>query len=336
VEVLVQDKNHKLYLLNRAGEILWDKELEGKIISDIHQIDFYKNEKLQYLFNTQRKIYLVDRNGKSVTGYPRNLNSSAANGIAVFDYDGKKDYRFFVACKNGNIYGYEKNGRPLPGWNPLETNTAIPFPMQHFLAAKKDHLIALSKTGKVLVYKRNATTRLAPIRLGAAANSTFAYQFGHEPRGIVAVDTKGNVSHINIKGTRTKERTKVGSNTKVKFAYADIVGDKAKDYALLDGQHAALYFYNGEGKFTKFFNQEFKETQDDIFTVEMVGDTKSKIGTYSKDKKRIYLMNEKGELYADFPLAGTTRFEVVDLLEDQTNVLVVANDDVIYAYKLAE
>ena len=58
------------------------------------------------------------------------------------------------------------------------------------------------------------------------------------------------------------------------------------------------------------------------------------IGALNKRKKEINLLLGDGRLYPDFPLAGTTAFELADLFEDQKNILVVGFEDSVYAYKL--
>ena len=50
---------------------------------DVHQIDLYKNGKLQLLFNTQSKLHLIDRNGNNVEQFPIGLVAKATNGLFV-------------------------------------------------------------------------------------------------------------------------------------------------------------------------------------------------------------------------------------------------------------
>ena len=97
-EIFIQDRENFIYLINSSGRILWKIKLESQILSDIYQIDYYKNGKLQYLFNTETKIHLIDRNGNNVENYPVTLRSPATNGIAVFDYEKNKDYRIIACC----------------------------------------------------------------------------------------------------------------------------------------------------------------------------------------------------------------------------------------------
>mgnify|MGYP001348592906 CR=1 FL=1 len=82
-EIMVQDAKNQLYLISNAGRILWKIPLDGNILGDIYQIDYYNNRRLQYLFNTRNKIYLIDRNGNFVEKYPLPLRSPASNGLAL-------------------------------------------------------------------------------------------------------------------------------------------------------------------------------------------------------------------------------------------------------------
>ena len=91
-EIFVQDAANRIYLINSTGRILWKQRMEGPILGSLQQVDFYKNGKLQYLFNTAEKIHLIDRNGNYVERYPISLRSDATNPLALFDYDKNRDY----------------------------------------------------------------------------------------------------------------------------------------------------------------------------------------------------------------------------------------------------
>ncbi|MFT5904123.1 MAG: hypothetical protein ACI9O2_000981, partial [Flammeovirgaceae bacterium] len=63
LETLVQDKNNRIYLISNNGKVLWETTLDGPIMGSVKQVDVYKNKKLQMLFNTPNRVYLLDRNG---------------------------------------------------------------------------------------------------------------------------------------------------------------------------------------------------------------------------------------------------------------------------------
>ena len=56
-EIAVQDENLNLYLISSEGEILWKRKLQEAVIGSIRQIDLFKNNKLQLLFNTKASCF---------------------------------------------------------------------------------------------------------------------------------------------------------------------------------------------------------------------------------------------------------------------------------------
>ncbi|HOH96222.1 MAG TPA: WD40 repeat domain-containing protein, partial [Candidatus Enterocola sp.] len=102
-EIAIQDEKNQFYLINSEGKILWKIQLPEAIIGDITQVDMLKNKKLQMAFTTLNKLYIIDRTGKNLKSYPKNLPSRATAGLSVFDYDNKRDYRFFIPTENKQI-----------------------------------------------------------------------------------------------------------------------------------------------------------------------------------------------------------------------------------------
>ncbi|MBN2773348.1 MAG: hypothetical protein JXR31_03805, partial [Prolixibacteraceae bacterium] len=96
-EIIVQDDKNRLHLITQEGRVRWSVEIPGKILGTIFQVDYLRNGKLQFLFNTKDKIYLIDREGNNVLPFPVALRSPATNGLNVFDYDNNRKYRYFVA-----------------------------------------------------------------------------------------------------------------------------------------------------------------------------------------------------------------------------------------------
>ena len=61
-EVLIQDDANRLVLIGEDGKILWKKNIAGEILGDVYQVDKYKNNKLQYMFNTSRQFRITSYN----------------------------------------------------------------------------------------------------------------------------------------------------------------------------------------------------------------------------------------------------------------------------------
>lgn len=332
-EILVQDVANHLYLLNRGGGIMWEQQLQDSIISTIHAIDYYRNGQTQYLFNTPNQIFLLDQNGDNVGAFPLNLQAPATAGVSVVDFDRNKDYNFFVPCNNGYIYGFNKTGRPIAGWNPRRGVGIINQPLQHFQRNGKDYIVAFNDEQKVLAFKRDGAYRFRSTPFAGHFPAAPDWQVnGSSPR-VVLTNTEGNAYITNLFGESFRMYLPVGDNQQVDFAFCDMIGDARSDYIVLSDSTLATYYYHDD-KFSKHFVQHFPHVQDEVFPVHLPLESKSHIGTLSKSKKQITLLDGQGEIYPDFPLAGTSAFSVVDLFSNGERVLVVANGESVYAYRL--
>lgn len=151
---LLQDALYQVYFLDAAGKLIWKKALEGPILTDIFAIDYYKNNKIQYLWATQDMLHLVDRNGQQVASYPQKLPRLGERPwLDVVDYAKDKHYRFLIADAHGNIYLRDKHYRPLPGWNPKALHS--PFAAMPFhIRVNRDYLLALQENGNLQALNR--------------------------------------------------------------------------------------------------------------------------------------------------------------------------------------
>ncbi|MEM6724064.1 MAG: hypothetical protein AAF598_08500 [Bacteroidota bacterium] len=200
-EILIQDTNNRIYQLSANGSINWSKPLDGPILSEIYQVDLYRNDKLQYLFNTRDNIHGIDREGDDVKGkgYPKRF-PKATNGLLVVDYSGRKEYRIFVATEGGQIRGYLKDGTALPGWNPKDNVGTIFTPIQHELVDGKDYLMTQTEEGSLHLFARNGDARTPPIRWNSTFNNRFGVDVTQTPYRIVSADVNGNTFVTNFNG----------------------------------------------------------------------------------------------------------------------------------------
>lgn len=153
-EILVQDSLNDLSLLSMEGKVLWKMPIGDRISSDIHQIDFFSNGKLQYLFATRDALHIIDRLGNYVSPYPLHLPGKDINHLSVVDYDRSKRYRFLIADTDGKVWMYDKSGVNPEGWNPKEVGGNLMSPPRHHRIRGKDYIIAVKKDGLVHLYNR--------------------------------------------------------------------------------------------------------------------------------------------------------------------------------------
>ena len=330
-EVVIQDNEFNFYLINNVGRILWQIKLDGPILGDVQQIDYFKNGKLQYLFNTANKLYIIDREGNFVKNYPVNFRAPASNSVSVFDYDNNKDYRFFVACTDKRIYAYQTDGNLVKGWNLFKTDHEVYQPIQHFRVEGKDYIVAsdamkdyiLHRTGEVRV----KTDQIYP----HSVNNTLYLEertAAHAPR-IVSTENNGTIHYTYFDGKHeTVKNIELGSQHY--FVADNIDNDEETEYIFVDGNTLYVMKNNGKMLLTKKMDAEITHPPH-IYTF---AQHNKKIGITCKLENKIYLFDINGNLHPGFPLDGCTEFSIGFISKDNTNfnLLVGSPDGYLYNY----
>ena len=159
--IVVQNDDNKIFAINSKGEQMWSLQVESKILGKISSIDFYKNNKYQYLFNTASQLYLIDRNGESVNGYPKLLPNNTTIGHALFDYNNTKRYRIIIVGKDNNIYNLDKRGKAVKGWKYINDSNKIKQTPQYFRVGNKDYILAERNNSSTQLLERNGSKRVS-------------------------------------------------------------------------------------------------------------------------------------------------------------------------------
>jgi hypothetical protein len=224
-EVILQDSTFKIHLFNPADAILWQSQLDG-MIQNISQIDYYKNNKLQYLISTQSSLYLIDRLGRDVEGFPRKL-LMLVNSMELVDYDKSRNYRYIIQSSNSDVYILDKDGKPLEGWSPNHFPFSIKDKPKHYRIGGKDYFLMLSVDGFIyLVNRKGEVEKKIPLTyksylgdyvLGMGTNLATTFIQYVSSDGVVykqSLDGKSSSQENLIKGNGSKfllRRTAAGS-----------------------------------------------------------------------------------------------------------------------------
>ncbi len=330
-EIFVQDLSNKIYLINKYGKILWSRKLKNRIIGNIYQVDLFKNKKLQLFFNTENRIFLIDRNGKNVEKYPIKLKAKATNSVSIVDYDNNMNYRFFIACSNKKVYVYDKKGKILDGWKFKKTKSLITSSIQHIKSDNKDYIIFGDKN-KIYILNRKGEERVKlKINFAKSINNKFYFEkkTDKSKARIVTSNNKGEVIFIYLDGSLKKMSFEKYSD-KHKFSYIDISGDNKSDFVFLDKN--VLYVFDRD----KSEILEYKFDKDVINNISFYKITNERqIAISSKTKNQIYLINKEGELNKNFPIIGYDNFSIGRFSQKSKNtqsLIVGANDNYIINY----
>ena len=203
-DILVQDTDNVLYLINSAGEEVFSIRLSGPVISDVFQIDFYKNGKLQLLLATEEKIYGIDRLGDLLPSYPFNLGEESITHLNLVDYSNDRDYRYFISTRDGDLFLLDKTGKRLEGWDPLKLGEKTIAPPAHYrVPGRGDYMIAQTEKGKLHLFTRRGEKQTgSPVLLGESLNSRLA--IWQDPKAkshqLVGITANGEVIHSNFNG----------------------------------------------------------------------------------------------------------------------------------------
>lgn len=332
-EIFVQDASNNIYLISNAGRILWKKPLSGPITGKVYQIDYYNNNRLQMLFNTRDRIYLVDRNGNDVGRYPVRLPSPATNGISVFDYDNDGNYRIFLACEDRSVTVRSKEGNIISGWEFPGTDHNVYNEIRFFRTGGRDHIVFADRQ-RVYITDRRGNIRVRPDRsFPVSGNNSIGYEgktAKSEPR-MAVTDTTGRVWHIYFDG-RTEAVGTDNYSPGHFFEFFDITGDGFSEYIILDRERLDVYSREGSLMFSREFSVPVSLAPEFYF---FSADDR-RIGIVSREKGQIFLVGPDGEICDGFPLAGNSPFAIGFLQGDRQNfsLIVASGNNFLYNYTL--
>lgn len=193
-DIVVQDVNNKLYLISSSGSILWKRQLKGPILGTIKQIDIYKNGRLQLVFATPNRVYLISRDGKDVTGYPLEFNDTITQPLSVFDYDKNKNYRLFVT-QGKSVLLYDAKGKSVKGFQFKNADALINSQPQHIRMGSKDFIL-IKTDNKLNILSRRGVTRVrVKNKLQYSKESIYNYK-----NTFTTTTSDGNLVSINQSG----------------------------------------------------------------------------------------------------------------------------------------
>ncbi|MEZ4942598.1 MAG: DUF3352 domain-containing protein [Saprospiraceae bacterium] len=332
--ILIQDDQFQLYRLNANGTVLWRKQLGWPVQSAILGIDYYKNGTNCYLLNTADAIWILDDEGQPLTGYPLRLQSPAINGLTLIDFDGDQRYAFFLACQNGNLYGFDQFGRPLPGWNPKAGVGRVRHPLIHFKHGTKDYLAVLSLSGQLSVFNRNGSEHFPAKHFeGNFSANPPQFDSGTAAPRIVCTGADGRAYVCSLSGqTFTLNLGNGNAVNRSSMVFEQLFGDARKDYATLSGNEVVFQGYD---------DQRFE--QKNALTLPVIADTLfyagccAKLGALNLEKRQLFLLNgAQGTIYPGFPLAGSTPFSLRMISTGNTDLflLITGNRNSVCAYKI--
>lgn len=329
-EIFVQDDNNIIYLVNDAGRILWRQTLDEKINSDVYQVDLYKNGKLQYLFSTLSKVYLIDRNGNAVEHFPMKLKSDCKQGITVFDYDNSKDYRIFVPGMDQKVYLYDLDGKLVKGWEAEKADKPIVSRVEHFRVEGKDYIVFADKYRLYILDRRGKERiRVATIFDLPERTDICLAKCGGGHRLLFA-GMNGIVNMVDFSGKLTKVKVDGELKNKLDVNVDDINGDGIDECIMTDASR--LWVYDLKGKL--LMEKKWEEGGLGYPYVYRFSQSDVRIGLNSSAQNHMFLLKRDGSMTQGFPIAGHSPFSVAFSGNNEFFLYAGIEDGVLIKYRL--
>ena len=126
---LYQNDHLSICLNDENGKGVWGIPFKERLCGRVESIDYYNNGKIQFLFAAGSKLYLLDRLGHWVNGFPAELGKPVLLGPAAYDFTGAHGYTVMILHKDNTLEMYNLHGRKPDGWKGIsapETVKSLP------------------------------------------------------------------------------------------------------------------------------------------------------------------------------------------------------------------
>jgi len=308
-DIAVQDVNNVLHLISNSGRVLWKKQLQGQILGRIEQMDLFKNGRLQLVFATSKRLYVLDRNGKNASNFPLKFDDVITQPLSVFDYDKRRNYRLLVT-QGKNLLMYDAKGKSVSGFK-YNSDSNITSQPKHFRIASKDYIVfSAGENLKILNRKGNIRINVKN-KIRFSENPLFSYQ-----NKFTTTNTLGQLIQVDVRGKLSKKTLNLTDKHHIETTSKTLVTMtenklkiKSRTIDLDYGDYTAPRIF--------YLNDKIYVTTTDL------------------QAKKVYLFNSQAKSIPHFPVFGTSSAELQELDKDSGLELITQSDDkTILVYKL--
>jgi hypothetical protein len=197
MDIIWNQENSSVDAVRAGGEVVWSKTLKDAPIGRSFEVDLYENNKYQTAFATPSALYVVDRLGHDVKGFPYDAEVS---GFAVFDYDRNKKFRILLATTDGDILNLRAEGRLTSGWNfkRLSAGRHVVH-LAHIRVGSKDYIYGGCYDGSVILLKRSGRVRgSTPVVINPRSKPAFRLSNTIGKSTVIFVDSEGWLQELTL------------------------------------------------------------------------------------------------------------------------------------------
>jgi hypothetical protein len=331
--ILVQDAKFNLYCFDKEGKQLWKEKLNAPIISEVHQLDIFKNGTTEYLFNTNNQLFLIDANGKNIQNFPIWIPAATQFPISVFDFLSDHSYQIYVAGKYYKIWQYDCKGMLQAGFNPKEIWPNAIQPIRGFTLAKENIIYSLNEKGNIDFYLSNGK-KSNLIKL----DSSIAYKYINHKQ----IDT-GTVRFYCLDSTNKLIVQDLISNGGIKpiseyliksnigFEMLNNRNSNEENYFIKTNSSYEFYNYKMEFGFSYNWSDSTIDNQPEIVNL----DGRMSIAYLSPINCELNISDTKGKPYSMFKFRGCRYFGFGNLYSDADMYLALGSkENKLFVYRV--
>ena len=304
-EILVQDSLNDLSLISTEGKALWKVSIGDQITSEITQIDFFNNGKLQYFFSTPNAIHILDRLGNYVDPYPLYLSGTEIEHVSTLDYDNSKKYRILISDKKGKLWMFDKAGKKLEGWHPRDIGGSLAMAPRHHRIKGKDYIIAIRKDGIVyLMNRRGENLKKFPLKSESIPAGDYFLEVGNTIFDTYFVIISRDGFRIKFSPDGKIQHKEALTKTSVSSTFSLVSEKSNKSYLILQQDGKQLTVTDASGKVILVNNVVgIKPTDIQYFDF---GNGNVFITLTDKSQGLCYVYDGEGNLLSSPPFEGSS------------------------------
>lgn len=148
---LYQNNHLSICLNDENGKGVWGIPFKEPLCGRVQSIDYFANGKIQFLFAAGSRLYLLDRLGHWVNGFPVELGKPVLLGPDTYDFTGAGGYTVMVLHKDNTLERYNLHGKKPEGWKGIRAPETVKN-LPELLEVKEKRFWAVRTSVRTLIY----------------------------------------------------------------------------------------------------------------------------------------------------------------------------------------
>lgn len=234
-----------------------------------------------------------------------------------------------IGCQNNMLYNFDIDGNLVKGWEYVAENSPATKNISHFILSNKDYIVVPLQNGKVKIIERSGKDRISLKNKLPKTHNVINLTLNSDLNkvNVSTLDSSGNVVKLYF-NDKIETMNFSGIPNQSYFENFEINNDNSIDY---------VFAYDKTLRITDSEKHDLIkiEVNDEITHAPLffkMPDKSMKIGLVTSTN--IYLMNQAGIIDNNFPLTGSTPFNITNLSNDKNLNLIVGDKKLIYMYNL--